>query len=202
MLLFLAYGYEDIGVVCRMIARTARWDAETIRGMLYVTMQHSAMVRTREEALRVLAQHVAAGPSSGRASSSSSRHASSSSSASSPGMGAVEDLLHANVLPHLADPGRKMLFLAHMIGALLNHMFDPDARNCMLYDKDFMGNKRVPRVQAGRQLRPAWTRTPEVCGNLMSQQVRSAICPGGCPEGRPSEGTACEASSSAMWPRT
>lgn len=64
----------------------------------------------------------------------------------------------------------KMVFLAHMVGVLLNFMFDPvdglslvgespvPSRASQQYDKDFLGNKRV-----------------EVCGMLLAQQVRNAL---------------------------
>lgn len=45
-----------------------------------------------------------------------------------------------------------------MVGVLLNHMFDPVARNSQLFDKDFVGNKRM-----------------EVCGALLGQQIRNAL---------------------------
>lgn len=73
---------------------------------------------------------------------------------------AVEDLLHANVLPHLPDPVVKMTYLAYtqafffsfahhhrrpigwmlvrMVGVLLNHMLDAPSRASQLYDKDFL----------------------------------------------------------------
>ena len=51
-----AYGYTDIDMVCEMIARTAVFDVPTIRSLLYVTIQHTAAVRTQAEALAVLAR--------------------------------------------------------------------------------------------------------------------------------------------------
>ena len=65
-----------------MIAHTAVLDAPTIRGLLYVTMQHSAGVRTQQEAITVLSQFIRAGPAG-----SNSLHRQSPT--------AVEDLLHA-----------------------------------------------------------------------------------------------------------
>jgi DNA-directed RNA polymerase beta subunit len=116
-----------------MIARTAVFDVATIRDMLYVTLQHAASVRSRAEALELLAQYQHTG--------NSQRHqgATQGASATSP----VEDLLHANVLPHLAHPQTKIAYLAHMVGILLNHMFDPTWRTSQQHDKDFLGNKRV-----------------------------------------------------------
>lgn len=49
-MLFSAYGYTDVDLVCDMIAHTCVFDAQTIRGLLYVTLQHSAGVRTQHEA--------------------------------------------------------------------------------------------------------------------------------------------------------
>ena len=76
-----------------------------------------------------------------------------------------------------------MAYLADMIGVLLNSMFVRDTdRVCHQYDKDFLGNKRV-----------------EVCGTLMAQQLRNALCPLGplcvcvCMEGGP-DVIACVAS--------
>ena len=43
-------------------------------------------------------------------------------------------------------------------GRTADRVFDPTSRASMLYDKDFVGNKRV-----------------EVCGVLLGQQVRNAI---------------------------
>ena len=57
-LVFLAYGYLDVDLVCRMIAHTARFPPDTIRTMLYSTLQHTATVRTREEALTILGSYM------------------------------------------------------------------------------------------------------------------------------------------------
>ena len=45
-----------------------------------------------------------------------------------------------------------------MIGILLNYLFWDKARKSQIYDKDFMGNKRI-----------------DVCGTLLSQQIRNAL---------------------------
>lgn len=44
----------------------------------------------------------------------------------------------ANVLPHLPLPARKMDYLAHLVGVLLNHLFVPACRVSQQYDKDHM----------------------------------------------------------------
>lgn len=167
-LLFLAYGYEDLDEIVNLIARTATFDAATIRRLLYVTVQHTVGVRTREEALGILAQYMQAGPPTSAASNgrsrSSSRHG---SHVTSP----VEDLLHANVLPHLGRPVAKMAYLAHMIGILLNQMFSPDAATAQQFDKDFLGNKR----RGGHRGSVASTPRVEVCGTLLGQQVRTSL---------------------------
>lgn len=124
-MLFLAYGYTELDEVCDMIAKTAVWEVSVIKDLLYVTLQHTAAVRTQAEAIQVLSQYMMSGPATG----SNTR---SSNASSTPG--AVEDLLHANVLPHLALPEAKMQYLAHMVGVLLNHIFDPRSRESMLYD--------------------------------------------------------------------
>lgn len=105
-MLFTAYGLDDIDVVCKMIAQTAVWSADTIKRLLYVTMQHSATVRTQTEALQVLAQYMAVSNKNGPVTPA-----------------AVEDLLHANVLPHLATPQSKMMYLAHISFPLIS--YDP-----------------------------------------------------------------------------
>jgi DNA-directed RNA polymerase beta subunit len=45
-----------------------------------------------------------------------------------------------------------------MIGILLNYLFYDKARQSQIYDKDFMGNKRI-----------------DVCGILLAQQIRNAL---------------------------
>lgn len=129
-MLFIAYGYTDLDEVCDMIAHTAVWDASVIKDLLYVTRQHTAAVRTQAEALQVLSNYMMAAPAGG----SSLTRSSSSSNTSSPG-NIAEDLLHANVLPHLATPAAKMKFLAHMVGVLLNHIFDTRSRESMMYTR-------------------------------------------------------------------
>jgi DNA-directed RNA polymerase beta subunit len=65
MLLFNALGMQDVEQVCELVHRTCHhWaDREQLRRLLYSTTQHSAAVRTREDALSVLhrcmQQHVA-----------------------------------------------------------------------------------------------------------------------------------------------
>lgn len=125
MLLFTAYGYTDLDQVCRMISKTAKFSPEVVRSLLYVTLQHSAAVHTQEEALVILGQFIQNGPPSSTSGNSHHRH----------GATPTEDLLHANVLPHLSQPAAKMAFLAHMVGILLNHMFDPVSRASQQYDK-------------------------------------------------------------------
>lgn len=49
-------------------------------------------------------------------------------------MAATEDLLNANVLPHLVSTDMKVQYLAHLIGVLLNHLFVPEARRSQQYD--------------------------------------------------------------------
>jgi hypothetical protein len=54
-LLFNAYGFSDMNVVCGLIHRTCRWaDREQLRHLLYPTSQHSAAVRSKADALSVL----------------------------------------------------------------------------------------------------------------------------------------------------
>lgn len=59
------------------------------------------------------------------------------------GPGIVEELLHANVLPHLSGGPSKMQFLAHMVGVLLNAMFDPVSHRSQLFDKDFIDHGHI-----------------------------------------------------------
>lgn len=47
---------------------------------------------------------------------------------------ATEDLLNANVLPHLTHPTLKVEYLAHLIGVLLNYLYLPTARQSQQYD--------------------------------------------------------------------
>ena len=51
---------------------------------------------------------------------------------------ATEDLLNANVLPHLSHRTAKVEYLAHLIALLLNYLFNPAARRSLMYDKDHM----------------------------------------------------------------
>lgn len=39
VMLFAAYGYTDLDIVCKMIAQTTVFDATTVRSLLYVTLQ-------------------------------------------------------------------------------------------------------------------------------------------------------------------
>lgn len=148
-MLFVAYGYVDIDVVCRMIAHTCVFDAETVRSLLYVTLQHSAAVRTQEEAIAVLRQYMQAGPVVGGGSNNSAPPPASAAAGPTvaapavttavpghrpPNPPTVEELLNANVLPHLAQPATKMAYLAHMVGVLLNHVFDPESHASQQYD--------------------------------------------------------------------
>jgi hypothetical protein len=55
------------------------------------------------------------------------------------GSNATEDLLNANVLPHLSQPDMKVAYLAHLVGVLLNYLFVPSARRSLQFDKDHMG---------------------------------------------------------------
>ena len=177
MLLFTAYGYTDLDFVCEMISKTAKFSADVVRSLLYVTLQHSAAVHTQEEALVILGQFIQNGPSSG----GPSHHRN--------GATPTEDLLHANVLPHLPQPAAKMAFLAHMVGILLNHVFDPASRASQQYDKahrrprpardagDFLGNKRVTQgVPSGPALPP---RSVAICSANRSGRPSTA-----CGEGR------------------
>ena len=55
MLLFNAYGFTDLNDICRLIHRTCRWaDQAQLRHLLYPTIQHSAAVRSKADALSVL----------------------------------------------------------------------------------------------------------------------------------------------------
>jgi DNA-directed RNA polymerase beta subunit len=170
LLLFYAYGVLDLEEIYRLIRRTARWaDQDTMRRLLYATQQHTSNVRDHGEALAVLTRYtqlhpvVGGGRGGGPAAGSNA---------------ATEDLLNANVLPHLAWSRAKLEYLAHLIGLLLNpgnnwksrnitphpfvawlnHLFLSEARISQLYDKDHMGNKRI-----------------DVCGPLLCQQVRNAL---------------------------
>ena len=156
MLLFNALGMQDVDHVCALIHRTCHhWaDRDQLRRLVYSTTQHSAAVRTREDALSVLhrcmQQHVASNQGGG------AMRAVPPSGAD--GLVAAEELLNANLLPHLTQTHHKTEYLAHMVGILLNHMFWDKARRTQVYDKDFMGNKRI-----------------DVCGTLLAQQIRNAL---------------------------
>ncbi len=71
---------------------------------------------------------------------------------------AAEELLNANVFPHLVATETKLEYLAYLVGTLLNHLFLPSARQSHFFDKDHMGNKRM-----------------DVCGTLLSQQLCNAL---------------------------
>ena len=45
-LLFFAYGYLDVDLICGMIGHTASFPRETIRQLLYVTLQHTSTIRS------------------------------------------------------------------------------------------------------------------------------------------------------------
>ena len=126
LLLFYAYGVMDLDTICSMVQRTSQWaDIAALRRLLYATQQHTAAVRDRGEAIAVLVRCASNGgpPRPGQP---------------APSPASVEDLLNANVLPHLPQPRAKLRFLAHLVGILLNHLFLPTARGSQMYDKDHM----------------------------------------------------------------
>ena len=69
------------------------------------------------------------------------QHASNSNKPN--GASATEDLLNANVLPHLPQPEMKVSYLSHLVGLLLNYLFLPAARHSLQYDKDHMGIRNL-----------------------------------------------------------
>ena len=95
----------------------------TIRRLLYATQQHTSTVQNSVEAVAALSRCIAQHNQQG-----------TFKSGSSVGPNATEDLLNANVLPHLSLPQTKVHFLAHLVGVLLNYLFTPAARRSMQYD--------------------------------------------------------------------
>lgn len=85
MLIFIAYGYTNVQTICEMIAQTCVFDVKAIKAMLYVTLQHTSGIRTRQDALNALGRY--APPSS----SAPSNLESSSTSTSTTNY--IEDLL-------------------------------------------------------------------------------------------------------------
>ncbi len=133
MLLFYAFGMFDADAICTKVQCTARWaDLTTLRRLLYATVQHTAAVRNLSEALMVLtgfmAQHQVHRSSTAQSSSTSSSNPSPSPT------NAAEELLNANVLPHLMSPEAKLEYRTYLIGVLLNHLFLPSARRSQLFD--------------------------------------------------------------------
>lgn len=108
-LLFLAYGYTNLDHVCGMIAQTARWSPDVIRELLYATSQHTAAIRNPQDALQILASFIQPGTASATARSSTSGGAAGGGGS----IAAAEELLYANVLPHLSGSEAKMQFLTH-----------------------------------------------------------------------------------------
>jgi hypothetical protein len=126
LLLFYAFGVVDNAVVYALIRRTASWaDIPTLRRLLYATQQHTIAVNNQREALSVLTKIIL-------------QHNSTTSTTIQSGsvnpQAATEDLLNANVLPHLTTTEGKVHYLAHLIGILLNHLFLPSARRSSQYD--------------------------------------------------------------------
>lgn len=182
MLLFFAFGLTDVDAICDRIRRTARWaDTPTLRRLLYATSQHTAAVRSRDEALAVLTRCIARPPAAPTTTPGTSVGSTITTAAvarnnalMAGGVSATEDLLarpappprmmgarrhaNANVLPHLTGVERKTEFLAYLIGVLLNHLFDPSAHASQQFDKDHVGNKRF-----------------DVCGVLLAQQIRNSL---------------------------
>ena len=85
--------------------------------------QHTSTVQNSAEALAALSRCIAQHNQQG-----------TFKSGSAAGPNATEDLLNANVLPHLSLPQTKVHFLAHLVGVLLNYLFTPAARRSMQYD--------------------------------------------------------------------
>ena len=136
-----------------------------MRSLLYVTIQHAAAVRTQAEALAVLTQYMVVSTNNHNNSASGTVHRSPHAM--------VEYLLHANVLPHLSNPRAKMYFLAHMVGVLLNHVFDAKIRLSQQFDKDFVGNKRVE--VCGTLLGHLWFGMIPSSSQPKRQQLRNAL---------------------------
>lgn len=91
-LLFSAYGYTDLDEICSLIRRTCRWaDLEQLRHLLYPTIQHSAAVRSKSDALSVLCKCMQLHAASGH--NNASRAAAPASTAGDGGMLAAEELL-------------------------------------------------------------------------------------------------------------
>jgi DNA-directed RNA polymerase beta subunit len=152
-LLFYAFGVFDADAIGARVQRTAQWaDLPTLRRLLYATVQHTAAVRNRVEALTVLAGFMTQQQTHSRHGGARSTNATTSPAT------AAEELLSANVLPHLVTTENKLEYLAYLVGTLLNHLFLPSARQSHFFDKDHMGNKRM-----------------DVCGTLLSQQLRNAL---------------------------
>ena len=112
------------------------------------------------------------------------QHASNSNKPN--GASATEDLLNANVLPHLPQPEMKVSYLSHLVGLLLNYLFLPAARHSLQYDKDHMGIRNLFFCDGFR----AANKRVDVCGPLLShlrecenisftlprlQQIRNAL---------------------------
>ena len=64
---------------------------------------------------------------------------------------------NANVLPHLTSPERKVEYLAHLIGVLLNHLFVPACRASQQYDATGAGKWQIERKTFSPLLLPRIT---------------------------------------------
>lgn len=180
-MLFMAYGYLDVDEVCTMIARTAVFDVPTIRDMLYVTLQHAASVRTREEALDLLNQYMQSGNS---ATPHHPRHQSTAAASSTTSL--VEDLLHANVLPHLALPKTKMA----PWGGMVDQPCVPKQRisltwlascstTCLIHSGEPVNNttRIFWAIRGWRSVEHCWDNHggPSVWGCPCDQQIRNSL---------------------------
>ena len=170
LLLFYAYDIITPTDIYALIRRTSPWaDDAVLHRLLYATQQHTSNVHSRAEALAVLTyytqMHTATNGVGGRSTAPATNSGNS--------YAAAEDLLNANVLPHLTRPQSKVLYLAHLVGLLLNHMFVPTARASLMYDKDHMGALRT--VGPRHRRCEATNKRIDVCGPLLAQQVRNAL---------------------------
>ena len=75
----------------------------------------------------------------------------------------TEELLNANVLPHLTTIKSKLHYLSHVIGLVFNYLFHPQARNSLVYDKDHMGGRDPPRYAISCRA----NKRVDVCGPLL-----------------------------------
>lgn len=123
ILLFNAFGMLDLDEIVTMIQHTCRWATlDIIKSFLNPTLQHASVVRTKDDALRILSRSL------------QQNQKSVSGNGNTNVLVTTHDLLCANVLPHLTTVKTKCEYLAYLVGILLNYVLHEPSTRSIQFD--------------------------------------------------------------------